>query len=286
VFVALVQISVRPAGEIKSVPVGDIAAHIAGLHLLGFPSEGSNHRKNTMDFVYRSLFLAALCVIASSAAEALPRDDVMANAYRCWGIGDSHTWLDCYYGAAQPVRGALGLRPVTESQARLIAAPPVGGAQQDLATREEVMAAAARCYVVKDDRAWLNCYYSSAQPLRPLIGLPAVPDLRGLDGAAAQTAAASKGGGTADRLAAIASASKISGRMVSHMASYSFDRDGIFTVILVNGETWQQLPGDSDYAHWKRPPETYVVMITKGALGSSNMRVQGSAVAFKVERIH
>jgi hypothetical protein len=241
--------------------------------------------KAAMDFVYRSLFLAAFCVIASSAAKALPRDDVMANAYRCWGIGDSHAWLDCYYGAAQPVRGALGLRPITESQARLIAAPPVGGAQQDLAAREEVMAAAARCYVAKDDQAWLSCYYGSAQPLRSLIGLAAVSDLRVSDGACAQTAVVSKGN-TIVASAAIVPAIKSSGRIVSHMVSYSFDRDGIFTVILANGETWRQLPGDSDYAHWKKPPETYVIMITKGALGSSNMRVQGSAVAFKVERIH
>jgi hypothetical protein len=236
-----------------------------------------------MDFVFRTLVLASLCMIASSAAAAFPRDDVMSNAYRCSGIADSHLWLDCYYGAAQPVRAALGLPPVTDNQAHLIAAPPAGGAQQDAAAREEVMAAAARCYLMKDDRTWLNCYYVAAQPVRSLLGLPAVPSLPGVAGTTTQLATNSKGG-TADRLAIMPMA-KSSGRIVSHMASYSFNRDGIFTVALINGETWRQLPGDLDYAHWNKPPATYLVIITNGALGSSNMRVHGSAVAFKVERI-
>jgi hypothetical protein len=226
----------------------------------------------------RTLLLAIFCILASSAAQALPRDDVMANAYKCSGVGDSRLWLDCYYGAAQPVRSALGMAPVTQSQARLMAAPPVGGAQQDAATREEVMATAARCYVVKEDRAWLDCYYGSAQPLRSVLGLPAIPHLPGVNVTAAQAA-------IAQPATAAVAPPRSSARVVSRMASYSFDRDGIFTIALVNGETWRQLPGDTDYAHWKKPPGTYLVTITRGALRSSNLRVQGSAVSFKVERV-
>jgi hypothetical protein len=234
-----------------------------------------------MNSVPRAL-LAILCVIACSDAHALPGDEVMSNAYRCSGIADSHQWLDCYYGAAQPLRGALGLQPVTESQARLTAAPPTGGTQQDVAAREEVMAAAARCYVVKDRQAWLDCYYSSAQPLRSLLGLPAIPHLRGV---AASQVSTDSGIGMPAQMATPIPATRNSSHVLSPMTSYSFDRDGIFTVKLANGEMWRQLPGDIDYAHWKKPPGAYRVTITSGALHSFNMRVQGSAVSFKVEQV-
>jgi hypothetical protein len=61
----------------------------------------------------------------SQAVHAGPRDRVRAGSLRCDSITDEHTWLDCYYGAAQPVRADLGLTPAPVSQQNLV--PPVPG---------------------------------------------------------------------------------------------------------------------------------------------------------------
>src|SRR5688572_29791211 len=43
-------------------------------------------------------------------------------------------------------------------------------------TRDEVMAGAARCDGIADNRVWLDCFYGSAQPMRALLNLaPANP---------------------------------------------------------------------------------------------------------------
>src|SRR4051812_22621027 len=64
------------------------------------------------------LGLASL-LLAALPAEARPRDDALAGAFRCAVIGDARAWLDCYYGAAQPVRAGLGLAPAMAAQVKL-----------------------------------------------------------------------------------------------------------------------------------------------------------------------
>ena len=51
-----------------------------------------------------------------------PRDDVRAASARCDIIVDVRTWLDCYYGAAQPLRSQLGLSPAPAAQQMLVPA--------------------------------------------------------------------------------------------------------------------------------------------------------------------
>lgn len=58
----------------------------------------------------------------AAAASASPRDQVRARSLRCDGITDERSWLNCYYGAAQPVRAELGLLPAPASQQSLV--PP------------------------------------------------------------------------------------------------------------------------------------------------------------------
>jgi hypothetical protein len=59
------------------------------------------------------------------------RDDVMAGMQRCRALADDRTWLECAYGAQQPMRAKLGLPPAPDYQQRLVppatstmAAPP------------------------------------------------------------------------------------------------------------------------------------------------------------------
>jgi hypothetical protein len=60
-----------------------------------------------------------LSIVTAGSAVARPRDEVLAGAFRCAPVSDARTWLDCYYGAAQPVRATLGLPSAPAGQAAL-----------------------------------------------------------------------------------------------------------------------------------------------------------------------
>jgi len=72
--------------------------------------------------VRRFFFAMIGIVLASQAARADTRDEVWAAMQRCQAIADDRTWLDCTYGAKQPMRAKLGLQPAPEYQQRLV--PP------------------------------------------------------------------------------------------------------------------------------------------------------------------
>lgn len=234
--------------------------------------------------------LSALVPVATAVfsvtAQARPRDDVMSTVFRCGAIGDSRQWLDCYYGAAQPVRSELGLPPVPLGQAKLVASPPTGGPISDQQTRDAVLSDAVRCDTLQPERQWLDCYYSAARVMRTKLGLPggnrALPTQGKIEEENSGREHATNGQNFGLPPAAPKSAVR---HVTSRLATYSFDRYGIFTVTLSNGEVWRQIGGDTTYAHWKQPASTYTVDITRGALGSYNLRVRNGTGLFKVERI-
>ena len=230
-----------------------------------------------------ALFLGCgLMAAAPGGAAARPRDDVMSSAFRCASIGDARTWLDCYYGAAQPVRSALRLRPAPAEQSRLVANPPAGNpSPTDLLLRNQVMSQAVRCSPQAGERQWLDCYYEAARPVRVQLGLesarPSPPQPLASTGTEVGLAIASQ----SPPARAIGSDTRVPARMVS----YTFDNLGYFTITLDNGQVWKQVNGDTSYAHWKKPAETYVVRITRGFLGSRNVTVQGEPGLFRVSRL-
>jgi len=61
-------------------------------------------------------------VLLALPAFAGPREDTLAGISRCAALPDDRTFLDCIYGAAQPMRGKLGLPPAPVGQVRLV--PP------------------------------------------------------------------------------------------------------------------------------------------------------------------
>ncbi|HEY4077635.1 MAG TPA: hypothetical protein VGM26_11975 [Rhizomicrobium sp.] len=80
-----------------------------------------------------------LTIIATSAASSVlagTRDNVMATAVRCAAITDDQVWLDCYYGAAQPMRAQLGLKPAPQSQLRLVPATIAAALPRPLPTTQ------------------------------------------------------------------------------------------------------------------------------------------------------
>lgn len=138
------------------------------------------------------------------------------------------------------------------------------------------MSEAFRCNTMTGERQWLECYYAAADIARRRLGLavsanPAAkaaalqPSVRALSEAASLKGLAREGSG--------------------RMRSYSFDRYGIFTVTLENGELWRQISGDSSFARWNEPAQRYAVRITRGVLGSYNLQVRNSPGLFKVRPV-
>ncbi len=233
------------------------------------------------------MLMVMVAALAAAPAQARSRDDVMAGAYRCGVIGSDKVWLDCFYGAAQPMRAQLGLTPAPDAQLRLATAPPAGGENRNAQVRDEAMAGAARCYLVPDDRQWLDCYYGAVQPVRALLNLSpsqkviaSSPQPVESSAFAVRKPAPVSGKGLSDWLAG-----SNNQRIVSQLASYTFDRNNIFTVTLANGQVWRQESGDTTYARWKKPASSYTATITRGALGSIDFQVQGEPHIFKVSRL-
>jgi len=78
--------------------------------------------------IIQKTFPVLLCgtiLFGAAAAQAEPRDDVLSGIQRCGVIHDDRTWLDCLYGAEQPMRAHLGLAPAPEFQQRLVPTGPV-----------------------------------------------------------------------------------------------------------------------------------------------------------------
>lgn len=226
-----------------------------------------------------SFMILAMAGAWSHPATAGTRDETMSGASRCSAIGDLRTWLDCYYGAAQPVRGALGMPPAPMAQIRLAASPPAGNPAPDsLALRNEVLAGAFRCNGQTDERQWLDCYYTAAAPARARLGLQT--QAARIQSAAPHPVKAQPFGIRAKR----AEISDSADHLAARMQSYTFDKFGIFTVTLDNGQTWRQVSGDNDFARWNKPAGQYGVRITHGLLGSYNLQVPGQPGLFKVRR--
>jgi hypothetical protein len=179
------------------------------------------------------LFLSVLC---ASPALAGPREDSLAGISRCASLPDDRTFLDCVYGAMQPVRGELGLPPALPAQQRLV--PPVDPSLS-----------------------------RNIQPPRAQASMTPVPP--------AQPAPAGDSG--------------LFGGMFSsgglHMASYTFDKRGLFTVTLSDGSVWRQDAKDTNFAHFAGKASNYPVTLHPGDFGKARMDVRGEDGPYLVERV-
>ena len=97
-----------------------------------------------------ALFLAALPL----AAQAGPREDSHAGIARCDQLSDDRAWLDCVYGAVQPMRARLGLSPAPDFQQRLATGTSSGPVLHAAPARPVAMAPAAP--VRKGDETWVH----------------------------------------------------------------------------------------------------------------------------------
>ncbi len=245
-------------------------------------------------------WMVPFLLLAAQPAAARPRDDAIAAAFHCSVIADSHQWLDCYYGAAEPVRTALGLASALAAQVRLAASPPAGGAPHDEAVRDDVMSAAANCIRAAGDRAWLDCYYAAATPMRAALGLSvpaqgaqrAAPPAPMPHVASAAPAAPPVPSGpppmprSGGMFTGLFSEAKPVARAIP-MESFHFNRSGGFTVTLADGEVWEQVEGDyvDHPAHWRKQPSQMLVTVTPAVMRTFAMTVSGEYGLYKVRRI-
>lgn len=177
-----------------------------------------------------AMLQSSFFMLAATSAMAGPREDALAGISRCATLSDDRTFLECLYGAAQPLRAELGLSPARDFQIRLV--PPAVAALPQNTPAHADMPRAAR-------QEGNN------------VGL--LGDLFGKNSL--------------------------------HMASYSFDPRGLFTVTLSNGDVWRQDANDTNYAHWSGKAANYPVTLTPGEFGKSRLSVRGEPGAYRVERV-
>jgi hypothetical protein len=128
--------------------------------------------------------------------------------------------------------------------------------------RDEVMDGAERCAGIAEDRAWLDCFYGSAQPMRARLGLSPAPQAQTrlvppAGAAYVGAAAATRRGAPPPREKGFWGELLGSTRpVVTNMplAAYSFDRSGRFTIRLQNGQVYQQEENDMAHPGWSGPP--------------------------------
>jgi len=100
----------------------------------------------------RSLFTILLFALSAGPALAGPREETLAGISLCAGLPDDRTFLDCIYGAAQPMRAALGLSPALPAQQRLVPPASPGPARAVLPPQAGVQNAASNA----GDGGWFS----------------------------------------------------------------------------------------------------------------------------------
>ena len=184
---------------------------------------------------YWLITLLLLPVVCASPVLAGPREDSLAGVSRCAALPDDRTFLDCVYGAMQPMRAALGLPPALPAQQRLV--PPV------------------------DPSLARNSQPPSAQAAMPPASVQPAPG---------------KENGVFSNV--------FSGGAL-RMASYSFDRRGLFTVSLSDGSVWRQDASDTSFAHFGGKASEYPVTLYPGDFGKARMDVRGEGGPYLVVRV-
>jgi hypothetical protein len=199
----------------------------------------------------------------------------------------------------------------------LLFAGAVTGALAVAGPREEVLARAAHCASIVDDAAWLACYRAAAAPMESALAAagnqasaasspsPPVPMPRPVPvpvpvpapapaPPAPQVAAARFGiAADAPSNALVAPAEQLhpapqtatTDHITAHVIRYSLSTQKYFTLVLDNGQVWQQINGDDDFAVLSGPAQRYEVTIRHGLFGSYNLTITGIAGLFRVRRI-
>ena len=197
---------------------------------------------------------AACLLLGTVSAQADSRDLMQDRMSRCYAIPDTRQYLDCLYGAIQPLRNDLGLPAAPHA---LTFAP--------------VFARPAQQLPPSPIEAEVKTERSRSGPLTGFLNIKT------------QKVAAEQFGLANARPGPGVNVDRITARM----KAYRFDRrTALFTVTLENGQVWRQTSADGNLTVWRNPPSTYTVTIAYGAWGSFDLTLQGDQRRpFRVERV-
>jgi hypothetical protein len=202
----------------------------------------------------RILFVAlGLCSLAVPAfttpAWAAPREDVIYGISRCGTIADDRTWLDCIYGAAQPMRAKLGLPPAPASQQALVPAIPAG---QTAAMAAQSASNGVRV-LTPDEAEYFSEYTKLSAVPRAVMRLFTPKEQKPED--------------------------------PTTLTSYKFDAAGYFLVTLANGETWRQDNSDTKHARWNKPASSYTAQILPSGGSLTGRKLKVGQEIFQVNQV-
>jgi hypothetical protein len=154
--------------------------------------------------------------------------------------------------------------------------------------REDVYSASLRCSAIADDRAWLDCYYGAAQPMRGQLHLPAAPAsqtalIPPVIDAAHPRAAPQKEGMIGQTLGYLTGGTVVLSDMA--VTSYEPGQPTGFTVTLANGQVWRQTDDQPRLVRWRNGPQAHHVTVWKGALNTFNLGFDDEGDRYKVRRL-
>jgi hypothetical protein len=189
--------------------------------------------------------------IATLPAIADSRDQAKERMSRCDSLADTRQYLDCIYGAVQPLRSELGLAPAPQAASftSLFAAPPV---TRPTPPRQP------------EEAGLLGSVFSGITGTRTTAVPPEQFGLRN---------ARPGPGRNVDRITA-------------RLTAFSLNRNTrAFTITLENGQVWSRGPSEEPLPPWKEPATSYVATIAYGAVGTFNLTIEGDRNLYKVQRV-
>ena len=191
------------------------------------------------------VLLCGAVALGAASAKADTRDDVLSGIERCAVIHDDRTWLDCLYGAEQPMRAHLGLAPAPEFQQRLV---PMG-------------------------------------PVMPVSSMPASSMPSPMSAApqprVASTPAPRKKAGFWDTVLGTAPPFAVS-RMASYRFDKS---GAFIVTLENGQQWHQIDVEDGTAAFWPHQPSSYTITVSQGTFGSYTLHTDDNPHIYKVERV-
>jgi hypothetical protein len=171
--------------------------------------------------------------------------------------------------------------------------------------RDDALEAVGRCAGVTDAQARLACYDAAAPRLKQALGTPPTSldhaptkaeqeswfgfDLGDLFGGGSSAPSTPEQFGKERTVEAQAERAVEEQRGIDSISAgvteFAYTPFGQFIVFLDNGQVWRQLQGDADRAHFKSNARDNRVTVSRGALGSYNLSINGSGKIYKVTRV-
>lgn len=183
----------------------------------------------------------------------------------------------------------------------------MGTVQSFAGVRDDVLESVGKCASLGDDRARLACYDALAPHVKNALATPPNSlgrnptteeqqswfgfDISGLFGGGSIEPTKPEDFGrerTTEAQAARAEAeakAEVVDSITAGVTDVAFTPFGQFILILDNGQIWRQLKGDADRAHFRSNPRDNRVTISRGLIGSYNLKINDSEHVYKVTRV-